>query len=71
MIYKLLLKEIMPLYFLFVPFNVLLMLFVLLTLHFMKTVWHIHNLMIPFSVGSGHPDKSSYEIPDEETSRGK
>ena len=31
----------------------------------MKIVWRKHNLMISFSVGSGHPGKYSYEIPHE------
>ena len=35
------------------------------TLKFMKVVWHKHNLMVSFSVGSGHSGKYSYEIPYE------
>ena len=31
----------------------------------MKIVRHKHNLMISYLVGSGHPDKYSYEIPHE------
>ena len=31
----------------------------------MKIVWHKHNLLISFSVVSGHPGKYSYEIPHE------
>ena len=29
----------------------------------MKIAWHKHNLIIFYSVGSGHHDKYSYEIP--------
>ena len=29
----------------------------------MKILWHKHNLIISFSVGSGHHDKYLYEIP--------
>ena len=31
----------------------------------MKIVWHKYNLMISFPVGSGYPEKYSYEIPHE------
>ena len=31
----------------------------------MKILLHKYNLMISFSVGSGHPDKYLYEIPHE------